>query len=71
VDRGALPADCGVSLAKAALEGHEDVAAAFDVVADLLEECVVGDVEGGDDEELYCEKSADSGNTKSVPTLAL
>ena len=41
----AHPADRRVLIREAALEAHQDVAAAFDVVGDLLQERVVGDVQ--------------------------
>ena len=48
----AHPADRGVLVGEAALEGHDDVAAVLDVVRDALEQCIVGDVERGHDEHL-------------------
>src|SRR5678816_3747918 len=48
----AFPADCGVLIGEAALEGHENVAAAVNIVGDLLQQGIIGNIERWNDEQL-------------------
>ena len=67
----ALPADSGVLIGEAALERHEDVAAAVNVIGDLLQQGIIGNVQRRNDEEFVGrEIGAFSGKTKSAPTFA-
>ena len=49
---GALPADSGILVGEAALERHEDVAAAVNVIGDLLQQGIIGHVQCRNDEEF-------------------
>src|ERR1035438_5110060 len=48
----ALPADSGVLIGEAALERHEDVAAAAHVIGDVLQQCIISRVQCRNDEEF-------------------
>ena len=48
----ALPADSGVLVGEAALERHEDVAAAVNVIGDLLQQGIIGNVKRRNDEQF-------------------
>ena len=66
----AHPADCRVLIGESALESHHDVAAIFHVIGDALEQCIVCDVEGGDDEELVGGEVCSRGKDKIGPMLS-
>src|ERR1017187_1920678 len=50
--RWALPADSGILIGEAALERHEDVAAAVNVISYLLQQGIIGNVKCRNDEEF-------------------
>ena len=47
-----LPTYGRVFVGKAALERHEDMSAVVDVICNFLQQCIIGDVERRNDEQL-------------------